>query len=228
MAEKKSYFFPALLAIASFPLCCTYVYATAPDDSTEDALTANSNHDGPGFVSRIRALIGKYGWTTQQVCVRTLPSAPGTQAINPTPPNQLNVPAEIVSMAGVGTATFYANGTLHIDAGSSADAIAQDKVAAGDAPLTVGLAPVCDGTYFLDSTNRATVNWNCSISTPEPGLVIAAGPVNWDGFAADGGNTLDLNLKGTLQTLTFNLNGAAIQEQQRLCIQRFVFHKLPG
>lgn len=225
MANKQSHLYPALIALATLPVYS--MHAAASDDAKDDAVISKSDDDAQRGEHRVRNLSGKYGWTTQQVCVRTLPNPPGVQQIDPNPPNQLNVPAEIVSMAGVGTATYKPDGTMHIDEGSLADELRQSQTAPGDTPLTSGLFPVCDGTYSIDPTNRAKVDWNCHISTPTPGLVIAAGPVNWDGFVADDGRTIDLNLKGTLQTLTFQLNGKPVSAVQRLCIQRFVFHKLP-
>jgi hypothetical protein len=225
MANKKSHLYPALIALATLPVYS--MHAAASDDVKDEALISKLGDEVLGGAQRVRNLIGKFGWTTQQVCVRTLPNPPGVQQIDPNPPNQLNVPAEIVSMAGVGTATFNRDGTMHIDAGSTANELRQSQTAPGDTPMTNGLSPVCDGTYSIDPTNRAKVDWNCHITTPTPGLVIAAGPVNWDGWVADDGRTIDLNLKGTLQTLTFQMNGTPVSAVQRLCIQRFVFHKLP-
>ena len=181
----------------------------------------------PVKVHQVHALSGKYGWTTQQTCVNTVPSPPGTDAIDPNPPNKLNVPAEIVNMNGVGTATFKKDGTMHIDVGGTAVQIRHSQTSPGQQPVTSGFDPVCDGTYSIGPNNKAKVDWNCVISTPQPGLTIQAGPVNWDGYVADNGRLIDLNLKPTRQTLTFMQDGNPLFEVQRLCQQRFMFHKLP-
>lgn len=229
MAKNKLHLYSAVLALAAVPLIG--LPAAAGDDSERSYSDFGDffkpDHDA-GAPKRIRSLKGKYGWTTQQVCVRTVPNPPGIDQIDPNPPNALNVPGEIVSMTGVGTAVFKPDGTMHIDAGSWASELRHSKMAPGDTPMSSGFAPVCDGTYSIGADNRAKVDWDCRIDVQtQPGLYIDAAPVNWDGFVAENGNTIDLNLRSTVQRLTFKMNGNPIQEVQRLCIQRFVFHKLP-
>jgi hypothetical protein len=222
MRNKKSRLFLSLAVLAAAPLYGSYAWA---DEDHDEAYSSRSVGE-PSFIHRIKALVGKYGWTTQQVCVRTLPNPPGVEQVDPAT-LKLLVPAEIVSMAGVGTAEFKPNGTFHIDDGSTADSIQHSLVNPGDTPLTNGFSPVCDGTYSIGSNNRAELDWNCTIKTGNPAITIAAGPVNMDGWVADDAHTIDVNLKGTLQTLTFKQNGTPILAVNRLCMQRFVFHKLP-
>lgn len=230
MAKKQLQLYSTLIALAALPLLSLPAAASEPDyfgDSIKSD-RGNSDRDNSDTPKRVRTLKGKYGWTTQQVCVRTAPNPPGIDQINPNPPNALNVPGEIVSMTGVGTAVFRPDGTMHIDDGSWANELRHSQMAPGNTPMLGGFAPVCDGTYSIGADNRAKVDWYCRIDIQsQPGLYIDAGPVNMDGFVAENGNTLDLNLRGTVQRLTFKLNDTPIGEVQRLCIQRFVFHKLP-
>jgi hypothetical protein len=222
MSYKKSRLLVSLAVLAAIPLYGTSAWA---DDDHDEGYSFRGEHDS-SFVHRIHVLVGKYGWTTQQVCDRTLPNPPGVEQVDPTT-LKLLVPSEIVGMAGVGTAVFKPNGTFHIDDGSTADSLQYAQINPGDTPLTNGFSPVCDGTYSIDSQNHAKLDWNCTIKTANPAVTIAAGPVNMDGWIADDGHTVDVNLKGTLQTLTFKQNGNPILAVNRLCIQRFVFHKLP-
>src|SRR5690348_12723071 len=191
MSKRKSHLLLSLAVLAAIPLYSTYASA---DDDHDGAYRSRSDDDDGGFIRRIRVLEGKFGWTTQQVCMRTLPNPPGTEQVDPNT-LKLLVPAEIVSMSGVGTATFKADGTMAIDPGSTADALQYRLINPGDTPLTSGLAPVCSGTWSIGAQNRAKVDWNCTIQTPAPGLTISAEPVNWDGWVADDGRTIDLNLK---------------------------------
>jgi hypothetical protein len=222
---RKTRLYPALFTLAALPLYATHSVAQEPDG---DELKASSSSQHKPSWLRPRTLSGKYGWVTQQVCVRTVPNPPGIDQIAPDPPNQLNVPAEIVSMSGVGTASFKRDGTMHIDAGSWANELRHSQTAPGNTPMSGGFTPVCDGTYSIAANNRAKIDWNCTIDvTSTPGLAISAGPVNWDGFVSQDGNIIDLQLLGTRQTLTFKQNGNPVGEVQRLCMQKFTFHKLP-
>lgn len=227
MAKKQLKLYPALIALAALPLLS--VPGSAGDsDNFGDNHRSDRDRDNSDTPKRVRILKGKFGWTTQQVCVRTVPNPPGIDQINPNPPNALNVPGEIVSMTGVGTAVFKSDGTMHIDDGSWANELRHSQMAPGNTPMSGGFSPVCDGTWSIGADNRATVDWYCRIDIQsQPGLYIDAGPVNMDGWVAEDGNTIDLNLRGTVQRLTFKMNGTPVGEVQRLCIQRFVFHKLP-
>jgi len=216
MDKKRMRMFATLAALAVIPLYGTYAAADEDRDARRD-------EDNP--VRRVKVLEGKYGFTTQQVCMRTLPNPPGVQQVDPTT-LKLLVPGEIVSMAGLGTMNFHANGTLD-ETEATANALEYNMINPGDTPLQGQLNPVCNGDWHIDSGNRVTVNWNCVVSTPNPAVKIIAGPVNWEGFVSDGGRTIDLNLKGTLQTLTTEVNGVPVQAVNRLCEQRFVLRKVP-
>lgn len=222
--DKNSRLLFALAAIAAIPLYCT---DAAAGDESSDVSASKSEDAAPLHATRV--LEGKYGWTSQQVCIRTLEAPPSsTSPITPNPPFTLNVPAQMIGSTGVGTATFKADGTMHIDAGSTADELFYSHLNPGDVPI-VGddLAPVCDGTYSIGADNRAKIDFNCKITTTTPGLTVTAQPVNWDGWVADNGRTLDMNLRATVQTETFLQDGNPTSVAQRVCTQRFVYHKLP-
>ena len=227
MAKKQMQLNPTLIALAALPLLSFPAAAGDPDYRADGSRTDRDNTNTP---KRVHTLRGRYGWTTQQTCVRTVPNPPGIDQIDPNPPHALNVPGEIVGMTGVGTAVFRPDGTMHIDAGSWANELRHSQMAPGNTPMSGGFSPVCDGTWSLGADNRAKVDWYCRIDLPPAaGIHIDAGPVNMDGWVAEDGNTIDLNLLGTVQRLTFKTNdtNTPVGEVQRLCIQRFVFHKLP-
>jgi hypothetical protein len=223
MSNRKSGLVLALAVFAALPLYATHALA---NDHDEEFSSSSSDNDS-SFIHRMKVIVGKYGWTTQQVCVNTAPQPIGVEGVDPAT-FALKVPAQVVGMAGVGTATFHANGTMTIDVGSTADNLVYGALSPGQTPLTNGFTPVCSGTYSIGAQNRTEIDWNCDIGTANPAVVISGGPVNMDGWVADDGNTIDVNLKGTLQTLMIKQNGTPVQQLNRLCIQRFVFHKIPA
>lgn len=217
-----------LIALAALPLLGLPAGAGDHDVDGGGSRSHRGDRDVPDGPKRVRSLRGKYGFTTQQVCVRTVPNPPGIDQIDPDPPNALNVPGEIVGMTGLGTATFWSDGRMRLDTGAWANELRYSQMAPGNTPMSGGFAPECHGTYSIGADNRAKVDFNCRIQlVNQPGVYIDAGPVNWDGWVAENGHTLDMNLRGTVQRLTFKNDGTPLFEVQRLCIQRMVFHKLP-
>jgi len=217
----------ALVALAAVPVCGSSL-ATETDRST-NALNLGPAIEllRPDKVQPVKRLSGRYGATSQQVCLRTIPTTPGTVQIEPN--SMLNVPAEIVTGGGSGTATFRPDGTFTIDGPSSTvNELQNSKIKPGDVPFTRGLHPGCEGTYSIAANNRIRVDWACKITVDgRPGLVIEVAPFNWDGFVVDNGREIDLTQMGTTQVATFKQNGQVVGEAQRLCVQSFQFHKLP-
>lgn len=230
MDNNRMRLFFTLAALAAMPLYATNAAAADEQDGVS-ASRSSDDRDRDGDHDRDRdgpVLEGRYGFITHNICVRTAnPSPPDMELINPNPPNDLVVPSEFATMAGVGFATFKRDGTMTIDADTPpANQLELPKVNPGDQPLTSAFVPTCAGTWAVGSDGRANINWNCTIKTPDPTLTISAGPVNWEGFVFDHGRTIELNLRGTLQTLTFKKNGTPVSKVNRLCEQRFTLHKL--
>jgi len=217
----------ALVALAAVPVCGSSV--ATETDASASGLNVGQVIDllRPDKVQPVKRLSGRYGATSQQTCLRTIPGAPGTVQIQPN--STLNVPAEIVTGGGSGTAIFRPDGTFTIDGPTSTVNELQDsKTKPGDIPFTRGLHPGCEGTYSIAPNNRIRVDWACKITVDgRPGLVIEVAPFNWDGFVVDNGRELDLTQMGTTQIATFKQNGQVVAEAQRLCVQSFQFHKLP-
>ena len=230
MARKHLQLYSTLCALAALPLLSLPAASGDLEADRDAARSERDDRDSSNAPKRVRRLNATYGFTTQQTCVRTVPNPPGIDQIDPNPPHALNVPAEIVGMTGQGTGTFKPDGTMTLNLGAWANELRHSQMAPGNTPMSGGFVPQCAGTYSIGPDNRAKVDFNCRIDLQnQPGLHIEAGPVNWDGWVAENGNTLDMNLLGTVQRLTFKTNdtNTAVAEVQRLCIQRMVFHRLP-
>jgi hypothetical protein len=171
-----------------------------------------------------KQLVGRWGFTTDQTCSRSLAGPPGVHAINPET-MQFNTAIDIVDMAGVGEMVFYPDGRFEVTGGRAAE-MDKSNLTAGTAPVTDNFYPICDGTYEIVGKNQFMVNWNCAINVPAQGIDIKAGPVLVDGFVDSIGQNISMNLQQNIQTLTVYKNGNAIGERQRICIQRFSLIKI--
>ncbi len=183
-----------------------------------------TDYRGSKVEYRNSKVVGRWGFTTDQTCSRSLGQAPGSVSIEPDT-RIFNTDIDIVDMSGSGEMVFKHDGTFIL---TNAKAAEMDKsnLLAGAMPVTDGFVPECIGEYKMTGRNQFYVEFQCEIDVAAQGLKIDAGPVLADGYVNITRTGISMNLLQNVQTLTVSKDGMPIGERQRVCLQRFALQKI--
>jgi hypothetical protein len=203
----------AAALIAILGLAITRSQASAP---SEDDLSS-----GPAS-SR---LLGDFGFTTKESCVRTPFQAPAAPGIDPAT-GQLLVAADVSDAVGSGVMHFWLDGTVSVNVVGAE--LQTSQVAVGDIPVSTNVTYACDGTYTLQSGGQIAVSLpSCKVSS-KPGLTVTVGPINLEGFVARDRATMNLSdIKGSIETVAVSAGGTEVQQRQRICVAAYSLSRVP-
>ena len=163
-------------------------------------------------------LVGDYGMTTSQSCVRTPFVPPSTQGFDDAT-KALFLDGESVSAIGSGIMRFKRDGTVKITDGRFTE-ILNDKINPGDVPVSALTEFSCAGNYLRLPDRKINVDLECTVKSPGPGVVVTIKPLNFEGYVGRARQTLQLSLiDGAIQTVAVSVNGQVVQQRERICVQ---------
>ncbi len=163
-------------------------------------------------------LVGDYGMTSSQSCVRTPFVPPSTQGFDETT-KALFLDGESVSATGSGMMRFDRDGTVKVTDGRFTE-ILNDKINPGDVPVSALTEFSCAGNYVRLPDRKINVDLECTVKPPGPGVVVTIKPLNFEGFVGRARQTLQLSLiDGAIQTVAVSVGGQVVQQRERICVQ---------
>lgn len=163
-------------------------------------------------------LVGDYGMTSSQSCVRTPfvePSTPGFDDAT----KALLLGGESVSAMGSGMMRFNRDGTVSITDGRFTE-ILNDKINPGDVPVNGVTEFSCEGDYLRLPDRKINIALECTVESRGPGVVVTIKPLNFEGYVGRAKQTLQLSLiDGAVQTVAVSVGGQVVQQRERICVQ---------
>ena len=172
-----------------------------------------------------RSLRGSYGFSLSQSCVRAPFQVPPAAGFDPTT-RQLLVDAELVSGFGTGQLKFAKDGVVTLEDGHLTE-ITANLLSAGSKPVSDGTRFSCKGSYSAQPGSKLSVSLSCNVVVPQPGPTVTLQPLNFEGFVAEGGRSINLStVKPEVHTVTVSNAGVVLQQRERICLQSMILDKL--
>ena len=192
-----------LLILILLGISCGAVYADSSD---------------PKQSFQYAKLRGEYGLALSQSCIFAPLEAPPSRGFDEAT-GALLVESDAVSAVAKGVVRFSRYGTMTIEDGVLTE-IFESQVEVGDIPVMANNRFSCEGPYELASGGKIEANLTCTVSTPNPGILVTIKPFLLSGFASRLGESIQLtSVAGNIQITEISLQGTVIQERQRACIQ---------
>jgi hypothetical protein len=174
-------------------------------------------------LASLLSLRGDYGFTFTQSCARTPFMPAGVRGIDPIT-KRLLVPAEQFVAVSVGTLSFAGDGIAKLDAKLSE--LSNVTLDAGQVPVTSPMLYTCKGPFSVKGSKLA-VTLNCNVTDVPPGLTVTLGPLNFEGFAGPGKQSLTLSTIGNeIQVATVKSGDTLLQQRDRICLQSATLDKI--
>lgn len=179
---------------------------------------AHDGFDGPN-------LVGSYGMTSTQSCVRTPFVHPSIKGFDENTKTLL-LQGESISALGSGMMQFSRDGTVRVTGGHFTE-ILNDKTNPGDVPVSALTEYGCEGNYQRLPERKIKIDFECTVKSQGPGVVVSIKPFNFEGYIGRNQQTMQLNLiDGAIQTIAVSINGQVVQQRERICVQNASLSRL--
>lgn len=170
-------------------------------------------------------IVGSYGMTSTQSCVRTPFVQPPIKGFDENT-NTLLLEGESVSALGSGVMQFNPDGTVRVTGGRFTE-ILNDKTNPGDVPVSALTEYGCEGKYQRLPQQKIKIKLECTVKSQGPGVVVNIKPFNFEGYIASNNQTMQMNLiDGAIQTIEVRVNGQVVQQRERICVQNASLSRL--
>jgi hypothetical protein len=177
--------------------------------------------------SHSKKLNGDYGMTLTQTCVFTPFQPPPGLGFDPDT-GRLLIDGELVSAVSSGVLRFAPDGTATIEEGRLSE-IFHRNIQSGDLPVIPGNEYTCAGSYELHAAGKLSMDVECNVKPPQPGVVVTLKPFHLEGFVSRAHQNVHLSaIEGNVQTVHVSVEGTIVQQRERICLQSISASKLTG